>query len=631
MTNLKKIHFAKTVLRNIIVSHILILVVFVSLWVSAVYQFYSFVKNQSEITSRNFLDVVSASVDKEILIAEHAAVITAFSDSMDRLLVCSSASERDIIQVMNLKEQLADAMQNQTSITNGMVYFPYLDYIVAYNTTATTQTYYRTYIQSLGISYEDWIDFLQSKTTSGYYLMPTNTASILYYLYFVPIQNHNGKALILFQIADSVMEPAKNPDFSSEISGLEILSHNREVVVPYTGTEEGVQVIEAKSPDTGWIYRSYIRNDGFNIYLNQVMPLLLGGLIASTLICATALYFTLRTQYKPIRSIVKELERLALIPHQKKDEYDYIAASMEKMVRNQREAQAEIEKQGAQLKQVYFRYLFSGKYKSTASNEENLAIFGLQFVKRGFYLASFRILQQDRIPETPLFAELQHFSGSKAEITGIRVMDEDRHSLYLLDYPMNHEEYVREVLFSFLSRCVEAGCQAVVLLSDFHCGEETIYEAYKEIGEMERAPLQQNKPAGVYTYSFYRLEKKQTQIKQKIMEYIQAHYDDVNLNVDEVCRAVNKSPSFVNKMLKESGEEGVLYHINHTRIQQAKRIFAEENGNISVKEVMLRVGLENQNRFTRLFKKFEGMTPGEYGKRCCSELDKNYLQNPEKL
>lgn len=628
---MKKNHFTTTVLRNIIVSHILILVVFVSLWLCAVHQFYGFVKNQDKITYRNFLDIVSSGIDKEILIAEHAAVMTAFSSSMDRLLSTSSYSNRDITQIMNLKEQLSDSMQNQTAIVNAMVYFPNLDYIVGYNTTATTPTYYITYIESLGITYDDWIDFLQSKQTSGYYLMQTDATPILYYVYFVPVQNRSDKALILFQIADSVIDLAKTTTPESEALNLEVISYNQETIVPYAGDGENVQIIEKKSLDTGWIYRGYIKNDSFKTYLNHVNPLLLGGIIASTLICAMALYFTLRTQYQPIRSIVKELERLAPISHQKKDEYSYIAASLEKMVQDQKEAQAEIEKQGEQLKQVYFRYLFSGKYKSGSVGEDPLSLFGLQFVRQGFYLASFRILPQTASTAPSPLTEQLHLVGPDGEIVGVRVADDGSRSLYLLNYPMNHEEYVQQKLFSFLNRYLDTGCRICVLLSDFHCGEETIYEAYKELAEMEKLYSSPERSAGVYTYVAYKSEKRQAQIKQQIMEYIQTHYDDINLNVDEVCRAVNKSPSSVSKILKESGDEGVLYHINYTRIQQAKRIFAEEKGNVAVKDVMLRVGFENQNRFTRLFKKFEGMTPGEYCKSCADDFNKNYLQNPEKL
>lgn len=628
---MKKAHFTKTVLRNIIISHILILVVFVNLWFLAVYQFYEFEKNENRITYQQFLDVVSSEIDKKILIAEHAAIVTAFSSSMDHLLNRFSYSDLDITQVMNLKDLLADYMQNQTAIVNGMVYFSDYDYIVSYTTSATTPIYYRTYIKELNISYGDWIEFMQSKQTNGYYLMQTDTASILYYLYFVPMQNQRSQALILFQITDSVIEPAKMSAPESEYVNLEVISHNQEVIVPYTGDEKGVQIIETISADTGWTYRCYIKNDGFNAYLNRANLLLLVGILASTMICAASLYLTLRTTYQPIRSIIKKLDSLPWSPHQRKDEYGYITASLDKMIQDQQEAQAEIEAQNQQLRLIYFRYLFSGKYKSSPGSEKHLSVFGLQFVKQGFYLASFTLLQPDSVQVPPPLTERQHFAGPDGEIVGIQVTKDSSRALYLLNCSTDQEETVKQTLLSFLNLHTEAGCRIRVLLSDFHCGEESIYEAYKELNKMEKLYASQNKPAGVYTHAAYQSEKKLLQVKQQIMEYIQEHYSDVNLNVDEVCRAVNKSPSSVGKLLKEGGEEGVLYHINYTRIQQAKRIFAEEKDAVSVKDVMLRVGFENQNRFTRLFKKYEGLTPGEYRREISGETDENYLQNPEKL
>ena len=46
------------------------------------------------------------------------------------------------------------------------------------------------------------------------------------------------------------------------------------------------------------------------------------------------------------------------------------------------------------------------------------------------------------------------------------------------------------------------------------------------------------------------------------------------------------------------------------RIQAAKELLADPN--IVIKDVAARVGFENINTFFRVFKQFEGVTPGQY-------------------
>lgn len=58
--------------------------------------------------------------------------------------------------------------------------------------------------------------------------------------------------------------------------------------------------------------------------------------------------------------------------------------------------------------------------------------------------------------------------------------------------------------------------------------------------------------------------------------------------------------------------DGVLNYINRTRIEAAKEIL--KNSSVRIEDVAAEVGILNANTFIRLFKKYEGVTPGAFKK-----------------
>ena len=102
------------------------------------------------------------------------------------------------------------------------------------------------------------------------------------------------------------------------------------------------------------------------------------------------------------------------------------------------------------------------------------------------------------------------------------------------------------------------------------------------------------------------------QIVIRMKAYIDENYADVLLNVDSLCRPFERAPSGVTKAFRQITGHGPLYYINYRRVQEAKRLFTESDGNLTAGEVMTRVGYTNLNTFTRAFKRNEGITPGQF-------------------
>jgi YesN/AraC family two-component response regulator len=96
----------------------------------------------------------------------------------------------------------------------------------------------------------------------------------------------------------------------------------------------------------------------------------------------------------------------------------------------------------------------------------------------------------------------------------------------------------------------------------------------------------------------------------KVMKYVNEYYQDENLNISMIGEAFSMTPSYVSKLFKDLAGESLLDYINKTRLVQAKLLLI--SGKYTVSEISLKVGYNDVNTFHRIFKKFEGITPGRY-------------------
>ncbi|WP_449603343.1 AraC family transcriptional regulator [Paenibacillus sp. Marseille-Q9583] len=96
----------------------------------------------------------------------------------------------------------------------------------------------------------------------------------------------------------------------------------------------------------------------------------------------------------------------------------------------------------------------------------------------------------------------------------------------------------------------------------------------------------------------------------KVMKYVNEYYQDENLNISMIGEAFSMTPSYVSKLFRDLAGESLLDYINKTRLVQAKLLLID--GKYTISEISLKVGYNDVNTFHRIFKKFEGITPGRY-------------------
>jgi len=128
------------------------------------------------------------------------------------------------------------------------------------------------------------------------------------------------------------------------------------------------------------------------------------------------------------------------------------------------------------------------------------------------------------------------------------------------------------------------------------------------IGQMKRKMLDIVKNVCEYLKEYN--QNTDYSIRDRVIEFVDENFDDMNLGNSVIAEALDLNPDYVSAAFKRQTGEGLLDYINTVRIQKAKRALKECTYNLD--EIAGKVGYSNTRTFTRLFKKYEGITPGKF-------------------
>ena len=88
------------------------------------------------------------------------------------------------------------------------------------------------------------------------------------------------------------------------------------------------------------------------------------------------------------------------------------------------------------------------------------------------------------------------------------------------------------------------------------------------------------------------------------------------LQLDELAHSLNLSESRLRHLFKKEMGISPVQYLKKQRMLKAKELL--EKTYLSVKEVMLRVGISDQSHFVKDFKKVYGLSPAKYRGQCLS-------------
>ena len=99
-------------------------------------------------------------------------------------------------------------------------------------------------------------------------------------------------------------------------------------------------------------------------------------------------------------------------------------------------------------------------------------------------------------------------------------------------------------------------------------------------------------------------------VARKADQYIQENYMKSSMSISSVAEYLNLTASYASALYKRQTGQAMLDAINLTRIHHAKLLLT--GSHMSLEQVAQQVGYFNSSSFIRTFKKYEGVTPGQF-------------------
>ncbi|MCM1355977.1 MAG: helix-turn-helix domain-containing protein [Staphylococcus sp.] len=96
----------------------------------------------------------------------------------------------------------------------------------------------------------------------------------------------------------------------------------------------------------------------------------------------------------------------------------------------------------------------------------------------------------------------------------------------------------------------------------------------------------------------------------KIVQEINDHLEDTNLNVEKLCQEVGLSRAHLNRKMKELFGLTPSEFIRNMRLRKACDLLKQ--GDIDISQIAYSVGFTSQPHFSTAFKRFTGFSPSEY-------------------
>ena len=104
----------------------------------------------------------------------------------------------------------------------------------------------------------------------------------------------------------------------------------------------------------------------------------------------------------------------------------------------------------------------------------------------------------------------------------------------------------------------------------------------------------------------------QRDVVKEVELYIQKNISE-SLTVEQLAKIVYLSPDHLTRLFKKQHNQTLIDYITEQRMMLAKKLL--EQGQLSITMISAKVGYNNYSYFTKMFKKYYGMTPREYQNR----------------
>lgn len=93
-------------------------------------------------------------------------------------------------------------------------------------------------------------------------------------------------------------------------------------------------------------------------------------------------------------------------------------------------------------------------------------------------------------------------------------------------------------------------------------------------------------------------------------EYIEEHVSEPTLSLNDVAASLNITPTYLSRLFKEYQQRNFIEYVNELRIRRAMMYLSTTD--LSISEIGFKCGFSSAQNFTRVFKKYKQVPPGQY-------------------
>ncbi len=169
------------------------------------------------------------------------------------------------------------------------------------------------------------------------------------------------------------------------------------------------------------------------------------------------------------------------------------------------------------------------------------------------------------------------------------------------------------------------GCDASSVLADFGVSRETrLFEGFSHLVHFWMSSIRrvdkQNAVALtesvlLYTLSYINSDKRDKGGDRfnSVLEYIDANITEPTLSISKVSDIFFYSEKYLSALFTRRMGERFTSYVNIKRIENAKRYLVEDK--LSVSDISYECGFSDPFYFSKVFKKYTGMTPSQFSKK----------------
>ena len=108
---------------------------------------------------------------------------------------------------------------------------------------------------------------------------------------------------------------------------------------------------------------------------------------------------------------------------------------------------------------------------------------------------------------------------------------------------------------------------------------------------------------------FNYIPDKNSEVIKNAIRYISRNFS-LGLTLEETAAYVHLNPAYFSTLFKRSTGSSFKEYLNMVRIEESKRLLASTE--LSILDVSLAAGFQDQSYFSKVFRKYTGLTPKQY-------------------